>query len=336
MDIISWLFMAILICPPGPEQTTAHPIPLPDLEKPETMVMNDDYVAIGDGASVKLFDGQTFKLIRTIGREGQGPGEFQSFANPQLLPDSILVSSTNKICYFAYSGELIKEKRHDLMASHVLEIKDKYVAFVIIRPEDQSEDFQLAYNLYDSNMRKIRELHRGEWFIKKNRRRGFFEIFFYDTSQGKIVMAHRQGFVIEILDAEGNILHTIEPEFQSIPFTNKDKEKVIAYWREERGYNREQVESLEKRTDFPDYYPPLLAGRVADGKIYALTYAQKERRHECLVYDLDGRFIKRTWAPLAMAAPNSAGPFAIRGEIFYQLIYDDEDSIWKLHRQPIN
>lgn len=336
MDIISWFFLAILFYPPGPEQAIAHAISLPDLEKPETIVMNDDYVAIGDGTSVKLFDVSTLQFIRTIGREGQGPGEFQSFANPQLLPDSILVSSTNKISYFTYSGELIKEKKHDLMASFVLEIKDKYVAFVIIRPEDRSEDFQLAYNLYDSNMRKIRELHRGEWFIKKNRRRGFFEIFFYDTSQGKIVMAHRAGFVIEILDAEGNILHTIEPEFQSIPFTNKDKEKVITYWREERGYNREQVESLEKRTDFPDYYPPLLAGRVASGKIYAFTYAQKERRHECLVYDLDGRFIKRTWVPLAMAAPNSAGPFAIRGETFYQLIYDDEDSLWKLHRYPIN
>lgn len=336
MNKSAWLVLLSLTCIPINQRPLDAPIPLPHLEKPEMVVMNDDYMAVADGASIKLYDGSSFQFIRTIGRDGQGPGEFQGFANPQLLPDSILVSSTNKISYFAYSGELIKEKKHDLMASFVLEIKDKYVAFVIIRPEDRSEDFQLAYNLYDSNMRKIRELHRGEWFIKKNRRRGFFEIFFYDTSQGKIVMAHRAGFVIEILDAEGNILHTIEPEFQSIPFTNKDKEKVITYWREERGYNREQVESLEKRTDFPDYYPPLLAGRVASRKIYAFTYAQKERRHECLVYDLDGRFIKRTWVPLTMAAPNSAGPFAIRGETFYQLIYDDEDSIWKLHRYPID
>ena len=336
MNIISWLFIAILNCSPAPEQAITQAIPLPHLEKPETITMNDDYVTIGDATSVKIFDGSTFQFIRTIGREGQGPGEFQGFAYPQLLPGSILVSSTNKISYFSYSGELIKEKKHDVMASYVLEIKDKYVAFVIIRPEDRSADFQLAYNLYDSNMRKTRELHRGEWFIKKNRRRGFFEIFFYDTSQGKIVLAHRTGFVIEILDAEGNVLHTIEPEYQPIPFTNKDKEKVITYWREERGYNREQVESLEKRTDFPDYYPALLAGRVANGKIYAFTYRQKEGRRECLVYDLDGRLIKRTWVPLAMAAPNSAGPFAIRGDTLYQLIYDDKDNVWKLHLHSID
>jgi len=336
MNKTPWLIFLSLICAPGFQRPIDQPIPLPDLEKPEAIVMNDAYIAVADGTSVKLFDGSTFQFIRTIGREGQGPGEFQDFANPQLLTEHILVSSTNKISYFTFDGELIKEKKHELMASNVLAIKDKYVAFVIIRPVDRSEDFQLAYNLYDSDLRKMRELHRGEWFIKKNRRRGFFEIFFYETCQDRIVLAHRQGFVIEILDAEGNVIHTINPEVQPIPFTKKDKEEVIKYWREERGYNREQLESLEKRTDFPDSYPPLLTGRVDGGKIYAVTYRRKEGRQECLVYDLNGRFIKRTWLALTMMAPNSAGPFAIRGDTLYQLIYDDRDSAWKLHRHPID
>jgi hypothetical protein len=336
MNKASWLVLLSLICVPSYQRPFDAPLSIPGLEKPETIVLNDDYMAVGDGTSVKLFDGSTFQFIRTIGRDGQGPGEFQDFASPQLLPEHILVSSTNKVSHFTYGGELTKEIRHDLAASYVLEIKDKYVAFVVIRPEDQSDDFHLAYNLYDSNMRKIKELHRGEWILKKNRRRGFFEIFFYAICADRIVLAHRQGFVIEILDADGNVLHAIKPEFQPIPFTNKDKEKVITYWREDRGYNREQVEWLEKRTDFPDHYPPFLAGRVDGGKIYAVTYRQEEGRRECLVYDLNGRFIKRTWFPLAMAAPNFAGPFAIRGDTFYQFIYDDKDSVWKLHRNPID
>jgi hypothetical protein len=336
MNKTPWLIFLSLVFSAGWQQAIDPPIPLPSLEKPEAIVMNDAYVAVADGTSVKLFDGRTFRLIRTIGREGQGPGEFQDFTHPQLLRDHVLVSSTNKISYFTYGGELIKEKKHDLMASNVLAIKDKYVAFVIIRPVDRSEDFQLAYNLYDSDFRKIRELHRGEWLIKKNRRRGFFEIFFYETCEDNIVLAHRQGFVIEVLDAKGNVVHTIKPEFQPIPFTGKDKEKVIQYWREERGYNREQVESLEKRTDFPDHYPPLLTGRVADGKIYAVTYRRDDGRQECLIYELNGRFIKQTWLVLTMAAPNSAGPFAIRGNTLYQLIYDEKDSVWKLHRHLID
>jgi hypothetical protein len=335
MNTTSWLLVLSLVCVQDYQRPFDAPIPLPHLEKPETIVLNDDYMAVVDGTSIKLFDGSTFQFIRTIGRDGQGPGEFQDFASPQLLPDHILISSTNKVSHFSYDGELIKEIKHDLVASTVLEIKDKYVAFIVIRPEDQSGDFQLAYNLYDSNMRKVRELHRGEWILKKNRRRGFFEIFFYDTCQDKIVMAHRQGFVIEILDAEGNVLHTIEPEFQPIPFTNTDKERVITYWREDRGYNREQVEWLEKRTDFPDHYPPLLTGRVDGGKIYAVTYRQEEGRRECLVYDLNGRYIKRTWLALVMAAPNFAGPFDIRGEIFYQLTYDEKGAVWELHRHAI-
>lgn len=336
MDKTLLLFLLSLICIPGFQGAIDQPVALPSLEKPDAVVVNGAFIAVADGVSVKLFDNNTCRLIRTIGREGQGPGEFQDFAYPQLLPEQILVSSTNKISYFTYKGELIKEKKHDLVVSYVLAVKDRYVASVIIRPEDRSEDFQMAYNLYDSNFRKIRELHRGEWLIKKNRRRGFFEIFFYETAGDKIVLAHRQGFVIEILDADGNVIQTIEPEYQPIPFTNKDKERVIKYWREERGYNREQVESLEKRTDFPDYYPPLLTGRIADGKIYAVTYINKEGRQECLVYDVDGRFIKRTWLPLTMAAPNFASPFAIWGDSLYQLIYDDKDGVWKLHRHAID
>jgi hypothetical protein len=336
MNKAPWLLLLSFVIIPGYQRPIDQPIPLPSLEKPDAIVMNSAYIAVADGTSVKLFDGSTFQFIRTIGREGQGPGESQDFAYPQLLPEHILVSSTNKISYFTFDGDLIKEKKHALMASNVLAVKDKYVAFVIIRPVDRSEDFQLAYNLYDSDFRKIRELHRGEWFIKKNRRRGFFEIFFYDTCQDKIVLAHRQGFVIEILDAEGNVIHSIKPEVQLIPFTKEDKEEVIRYWRQERGYNQEQIESLDRRTDFPEHYPPLLTGRVDNGKIYAVTYRQEGGRRECLVFDLAGRFIKRTWLSLAMAAPNSAGPFAIRGDTLYQLIYDEKDHVWKLHRHPID
>ncbi|MBN2408201.1 MAG: hypothetical protein JXE07_00570 [Candidatus Aminicenantes bacterium] len=325
-----------LIFVPGYQRLTDQPVLLPDLEKPEAIVMNSAYLAVADGPSVKLFDGRTFQFIQTIGREGQGPGEFQDFANPQLLPQHILVSSTNKASLFTLDGDLVEEKKHGLGASYVLAVKDRYVAFDIIRPADQSEGFQLVYNLYDSNFRKIRELHRGEWLLKKNRRRGFFEIFFYETYEDKIVLAHRQGFVIEILDTEGDIVHTIRPEFQPLPFTDKDKEEVRRYWREERGYNREQLAFLEKRTDFPDHYPPLLAGRVDDGKIYAVTYRKEMGRHECLVYDMHGRFIKRTWLPLTLAAPNFAGPFAIRSDTLYQLIYDDKESVWKLHRDVLD
>jgi hypothetical protein len=333
--LLGMVFLSLL-CVFHYQDPLGQPIPLPGLEKPEMIVMNSDYLAVADGTSVKLYDGRTFQFITTIGREGQGPGEFQDFAEPQLLPEHVLVSSTNKIAYFSYEGELIKEKKHDLGASYVLSIHDQYVAFDIIRPENQSGDFSLVYNLYDSNMRKIRELNRGEWLLKKNRRRRFFEIFFYETSGDRIVLAHRRGFVIEILDADGNVLHTIEPEFQPIPFTSKDKEKVIAYWREDRGYNREQVEWLEKRTDFPDHYPPLLTGRVDGEKIYAVTYRTEKGRRECLVYDLRGQFLKRAWLPLIMTAPNSAGPFAIRADTLYQLIYDDEDGVWKLHRDAVD
>ena len=71
--------------------------PLSNLTNPLTITMNNEDVFIEDGAAVKVFSRGDFEYINTIGRDGQGPGEFQDYATPQILSDKLMVSSSNKI-----------------------------------------------------------------------------------------------------------------------------------------------------------------------------------------------------------------------------------------------
>lgn len=288
--------------------------------------MDNQRICIEDGVTVKLFKRSDLSFVRTLGREGQGPGEFQDFASPQILPDCILVSSTNKISYFSLDGDLIKEKRGNIGISSIRAIKNKYIGYSI---RNEPDDFYVVYVLYDSDLKPLTELHRGKWLIHKNRRRDLFEILFYDTDGERIVLAHRNAMAIDILDSEGSVIHSIKYDVKPVPFRNEDREKVMEYWRDRR-YNQEQIESLKKRTDLPDYYPPLQTCCVADGKIYVITYARKKDGYECYVYDLDGKYRETVYLPLNMLAPHIRSPFTISGDKLYQLVYDYDKEQWEL------
>jgi len=289
---------------------------LTQLEQPAGIILSNDYIAISDGPSVKLFDRKSFNFIRALGREGQGPGEFQDLASPEILNDCILVSSTNKISYFNFDGQLIQEIKLPASISGLKKIKDKYVGYIL--DMTQPDDYYIVYNLYDANFTKLKELHKGKWVIHKNLRRELFEIMFYDTCQDKIVMAHRDGSALDILEADGNIIQTIKPKIKPVPFTKKDKEKVIASWKE-NGYTPALIDKLMKRTDFPDKYPPIMTCELADGKIYVITYRKKASGYESFIYDLNGKYLGKVYLPVVMAAPNYPSPFAIYDEHFYQL-----------------
>lgn len=308
---------------------------LSDLINPSFVIMDGKRVYIEDGTSVKLFDRSNFKYIRAIGREGQGPGEFLDSATPQILPDLLLVSSSNKISFFTLAGEFVEDKKHTIFGSILKAINNKFVGYEWIFEEDF-----VAYYLYDSNFKAIKELHRGKALIHPSGQRDLFEIFFYDTYKDKIVVAQRDGFTIDIFDSNGNLIHSIRHEDKSVPFTNDDRAKVLRYWKEDRGYEQGQIKSLEKRTNFPDFYPSIHTCRIADGKIYIFTYEKRDNEKrdnnfKCLIYNIEGDYIKTSYIPLKMLAPNLAVPFAINGRNIYQLIYSMEDDDWKIQVNQI-
>lgn len=303
------------------------PVDLGELENPEFLVAAKDFLLIEDNHKLKMYALKDFKLIKTIGRKGEGPGEFKSFAMPQILTDSIMIFSSHKVGVYDLSGNLIKEKRTPLNKHYVRKIAGKYISYSILTRE--ADDFYIAYNIYDRELSKEKEYYRMKWMIHKDGTRDLFETFFFDVYDDKIIFAHGEGFRIDILDKNGKLLHSIELNPAKIPFSKSDMDVIINDLMENMR-NKGYAESIRKKAIQPDYFPAIRKCVVADGKIYVITYVKKGKLSECYIFDMAGKQLNRKFIPLRDRSPYLAPPFTIGNGNFYQLVENEEKEVWQL------
>jgi hypothetical protein len=120
-------------------------------------------------------------------------------------------------------------------------------------------------------------------------------------SQGLIFIADTRRFLITVFDDRGNRLRTI------------DKSR--------------EVEEIPDRALLHQYC-------VSDGKIYAATYKKKEGRTEMLMFDLDGRILRRLYLTLTSLRPERGclryDLFTVDRDILYELVQDQETGRWQL------
>ena len=98
-----------------------------ELDDPQYLIANKNLLLIEDNQKVRMYTMKDFKLVKTIGKKGEGPGEFRGFACPQILSDSIMIGNYKKVSFFDLSGNLIKEQRTRMSNSMVKKINNKYV-----------------------------------------------------------------------------------------------------------------------------------------------------------------------------------------------------------------
>jgi len=305
-------------------------IPLKESNNPYYLIANKDFLLIADNHQVRMYALKDFKLVKAIGRKGEGPGEFRDFPYPQILSDSIMISSAYKVAFFDLSGNLIKEQKTRITYP-VKKINGKYVSASVKRGKD---DFYLSYNLYDADFTIEKMFYKGKWMIHKNRKKDLFEIYFFDVHDNKIIFTHREGFQIEVLDEKGNNLHTIKMDPPKIPFTDKDMKQIFEDI-DINFKNNGHFQSLKKRTIIPEYYPDIRTCRAANGKIYVVTYLKENERSECLIFNLEGKQLKRTFIPLRDTSPINTPPFTIYNNHLYQLIENFDEEQWQLVIDPI-
>jgi hypothetical protein len=213
----------------------------------------------------------------------------------------------------------------------VKKINGKYVSASVKR---KKYDFYLSYNLYDADFKIEKVFYKGKWVFHKNRKMDLFEIYFFDVHDNKIIFAHREGFQIEVLDEKGNNLHKIKMDPPKIPLTDKDMKQIFEDM-EINFKNKGYVQAMKRRGIKPEYYPDIRTCRTADGKIYVVTYLKENERSECLIFNLEGQQLKRTFIPLRDTSPINMSPFTIYNNHLYQLIENFDEEQWQLVIDPI-
>lgn len=146
-----------------------------------------------------------------------------------------------------------------------------------------------------------------------------------------IYLAHKNDFVIEVFDADGNKLYSIEQDYDKLNVTEEDKKGIHDHFKTDPRF-RAYYERIKDRLSFPDYFPALRDFYLDNRKIYVRTYRKSGENTEFLVLDANqkGKLLETVFLPITDRDKKESYPFTIKNGTIYQLV-DNEAGDWNLH-----
>jgi len=261
---------------------------------------------------IKVFDKEG-KYIRTIGRKGEGPGEFRSIRYPTFLPDGRLLVmdfSARRTSLFDSSGEFLKSYQWKKRFSqfHWATNSSYILTEYTFKGESPLEGRRLFVKEYDFEGNEIRSFgefiaEEGKPFIGEK----FTAIFSIPYSPESIFSADQKRkylyhclnnkYTIEVFDEKGKVFRRIDRPYEPVPFTSEDVEEFRAR------YERSQNESLRKfAKEIPLPSVKTITPRMLvddSGNLWIKTHEQREEEERTFsaydIFDIDGYYEARIW-----------------------------------------
>lgn len=295
------------------------------------------YLVNGDAQSIDVYDRSSCKLLRKVGRPGEGPGEFKSIQGVHIYPDYIFVNSMGKNSYFNPEGSLIREEK---VPGHLIPCmpvgENAYVTNSYGEmPGEQSMVTQMGrrrivllskdFNEKKTLMDKV--VKRGSKYDFKNG--CHVVIFFPDNLSFQIYGDHiytgantEDLFLIEGFNAGGGKVLGINRPFPKRKITAGIK--AIMKSKEHHPYGKEDVMKVE----FNHYLPSYGHFIVNDGKIFVFMFPEEGDIQRVLVLDLAGKLLCAAAIPFDLAELGSQWRKIFRGKgtMFKSVLYYLEEN----------
>lgn len=244
------------------------------------------YILDTTEAHVKVFD-QKGKYIRTIGRDGQGPGEFQSPLVLSITSQNELVVEdfTNRLSFFSLEGEF---KRNLLTAKTGalgidMDSEGNIIATVIVR---EKENPRYEIKKFDSELNYLHSLGSSPLpSVTRNGFNPFMPSIRSDINYNdQIVTGYPEKYEIEIFDKSGNMIRKIIKDYDPIEISEEEK--------------KEATESMppDIKLTIPRYHAAYRWLITDDeGRIFVRTFERvvngEDYYHD--IFDEEGRYIAK-------------------------------------------
>jgi hypothetical protein len=252
------------------------------------------YILDEQAGNIKVFD-QNGDFVKTIGRKGQGPGEFG-------MPISLFLSQQGhiivndmgqrKIQYFDMGGNYLKEfsiaDKFLFFGPMVTSGRDLIVTYTVPQEKPvtvlQKLDSEFAPILTFTslpmdtppmiNIFVARSLSSLRWTL---------------TYEDEIIWADIKNpeFELSLQDTDGKLKRIITREYDPISITADDKDRLI-----EETFGDNPTDQWDVR--FPDYYPPFSGFSFDDfGHLFVKRYEKETNENGSLydIFDAEGKFI---------------------------------------------
>jgi DNA-binding beta-propeller fold protein YncE len=313
-------------------------------------------IFIVEGHTVYVYSEKDLKLIRKIGKQGTGPGEFQLDPNRtaaiSIFADSILVESRYKAVYFTRDGKFIREMKKHPGTVQMVPIGKNYVVYKILYGPNNQNYWSL--NIYDSRLNNVKELYRQKFFTFEDKTLLVGDAINFFVHRDRVYVEESpDGFIVEVFDAQGNKVDRIEKEYEKVKVTTALKEEALEHFLSvpaiRQAISRQGrdtvVNDLKRRSSFfyPDYLPPIKDIKF-DGKVmYVKTLDKKDKKEKYLAVDLKGKVLNEVYLPWVQVESffnllqGDKKFYAFHNNKFYFMkrVDVDDDEEWEVRMEDI-
>ncbi len=310
----------------------------PELKNPHPIAVDgNDLFIVDEEYKIKVYSIDPFKLKYSFGSKGDGATDIKYPARIYIYPDKIVVTDFSKSLYFSRTGEFVKVKNYSDfedfdtgMEMLLLPVKENYVRITVDHDKERRK-----VSLYDSEFKKIKQLHEGSFNWKADDGFNPFSHRIYTVChEDKIFISDSErGFFINVFDFQGNHLRTIDHNrnMDKVRISEIDKGKIIDEIRlTQPDWVYKQIKDNPK---FSDFYHLLHHFQVSGDKIYVTTYKEKDGKSEIVILDFKGNILKRTFMKIESKKRYRRilrfDLFAVNNSILYEVSKNEKSGKWE-------
>jgi hypothetical protein len=307
---------------------------LPQVTNPFFLTIADGRIYIVENSvavHIYTLDPKGVSFVKTFGREGQGPGEFDYIYTIRPFKDHLDIPGSHKLARFSLDGDYISEiaVTVGVFKGAVYRLGDGYVARDLNFDEKGSTT---TIRLYDKGFKLVKEIGArtaSEGLTKINLAADYFaprvagdRLYVIDAAQKSVVMVY---------DRNGVPQKEIRLPLEPLKMTDALKAAVIKPLKESwTGPTR--WEDFEKRLFFPNQTPGLDHFEVLEGKLVARTYNYRQDKVEFALLDEQGQELRRLDLPFTGRLSNGILFCFYQGRYYY-LRENPEEEVWELHAE---
>jgi hypothetical protein len=312
-----------------------------DLVAKLPQVMNPFFLSIADGriyvvedsvaVHIYMLSPQGVSFVKTFGREGQGPGEFDYIYTIRPFKDHLDIPGSQKLVRCSLDGDYISEVTITVggFKGAFYPLGDGYV----VRDVNFNEKgAATTIRLYDKDFKLVKEIGArmsSEGFPKINLVADYYaprvagdRLYVIDAAKDSLVTVY---------DRNGVRQKEIRLPLEPVKMTAALKEAIVKPIKESPEIRGRWAE-YEKRLVFPDQTPGLDYFDVFEGKFITRTYKYRQDKVEFALFDEEGRELRRLDLPFTGRLSNGTLFCFYQGRYFY-LRENPEEEIWELHAE---
>lgn len=286
----------------------------------ESVFFNTDekgnfYVTDWDRKRILMYDPKG-KYLRTIGRKGQGPGEFQNISIARFDKEGhIYVTdiSNRRISFFDADGNFLRQINMPAIFENLhMNSRGHLISSRTMRMDTESGmGFKIAYGVFDENFKLISEFYsrisdfkppegRDMTSMAKFTARILSSIAYqprpvYVVADNDLIFfGFPDKYEIDVYSPEGNKIKTIAREYDPIKVEEKDK----IYFQENlaKPFLRDNPEDYAKEAirfiSYPKYKPAYHSiALMENGWLFIIVEFKENGYTLCDLFDEDGKYI---------------------------------------------